>query len=49
LPCALRRYATDGLDQAMKAFFYAVESLLLQNNTELTMDNPQFQFIYQVG
>jgi hypothetical protein len=32
----------------MKAFFYAVESLLLQNNTELSLDNPQFQFIYQV-
>jgi hypothetical protein len=42
------RYADNGLDNAIKQFFYEVEALLLMNISDVVMTNPAFKFIYEV-
>ncbi|KAL6755690.1 hypothetical protein V8C86DRAFT_191028 [Haematococcus lacustris] len=43
-------FVNHGLDQAMKQFFYSVESLLLTTDDNLlSLNNPAFKFIFECG
>ncbi|KAL6757720.1 hypothetical protein V8C86DRAFT_1620236 [Haematococcus lacustris] len=42
-------YVDNGLDQAMKQLLYAAESLLVQEDDALDLDNEAFRFIFTCG
>ncbi|GFH11729.1 PAS domain-containing protein [Haematococcus lacustris] len=43
------QYVDNGLDQAMKQLLYAAESLLVQEDDALDLDNEAFRFIFTCG
>ncbi|KAJ9529821.1 hypothetical protein QJQ45_022220 [Haematococcus lacustris] len=43
------KYVDNGLDQAMKQLLYAAESLLVQEDDALDLDNEAFRFIFTCG
>jgi hypothetical protein len=43
------QYTDNGLDQAMKALYSKVENLLILNDTDVSLNSTEFEFIFQVS